>query len=58
VLVFVRRANGVVAQPIDVLADDGTRVYVADGIDSGAMVAVTGVGALKALWLSAGREGG
>jgi len=59
VLVFVRRANGVVAQRIEVLADDGTHVYVAGGIAPDAAVAVAGVGALKALWLSsAEREGG
>ncbi|HVY67119.1 MAG TPA: efflux RND transporter periplasmic adaptor subunit, partial [Gammaproteobacteria bacterium] len=57
-IVFLRRANGMVAQRIDVLADDGTRVYVAAGIAPDAVVAVGGVGALKALWLSAEREGG
>ena len=34
------------------------RVYVAGGIEADAAVAVAGVGALKALWLSAEREGG
>lgn len=58
VLLFVRTGNGVVAQRVDVLADDGARVYVAGGLAADAVVAVEGIGALKALWLAADREGG
>jgi RND family efflux transporter MFP subunit len=58
VLVFVRSAKGVVAQRIEVLGDDGARVYVAGGIAADTVVAVDGISALKALWLSADREGG
>ena len=58
VLLFVRTGNGVVARRIDVLADDGTRVYVASGISADAVVALEGISALKALWLAAAQEGG
>jgi cobalt-zinc-cadmium efflux system membrane fusion protein len=56
-LLFVRRGGDVIARRIDVLADDGTRVYVASGIGADALVAVEGISALKALWLAA-EEGG
>jgi cobalt-zinc-cadmium efflux system membrane fusion protein len=56
-LLFVRRGNDVVARRIDVLADDGTRVYVASGIGADALVAIEGISALKALWLATA-EGG
>jgi len=58
VLLFVRTGNGVVAQRIDVLADDGKRVYVAGGIGADAIVVLDGISALKALWLAAAQEGG
>ena len=58
VLLFVRTGNGVVAQRIEVLADDGKRVYLAGGIDADTVVALEGIGALKALWLAAAQEGG
>jgi cobalt-zinc-cadmium efflux system membrane fusion protein len=58
VLVFVRSGKGMIAQRIEVLADDGTRVYVTGGISAGAVVAVEGVSALKALWLAAQERGG
>jgi cobalt-zinc-cadmium efflux system membrane fusion protein len=56
-LLFVRSGSDVVARRIEVLADDGTRVYVATGIGADALVAVDGISALKALWLAA-EEGG
>ncbi len=58
VLLFVRSGSGVIAQRIDVLADDGKRVYVASGIGADAVVALEGISALKALWLAAAQEGG
>ncbi len=58
VLLFVRSGNGLVAQRIDVLADDGTRIYVAGGIGASTIVAVEGISALKAMWLAAEQEGG
>jgi cobalt-zinc-cadmium efflux system membrane fusion protein len=58
VLLFVRRGGGVTAQRIEVLADDGKRVYVAGGIGADAVVALEGISALKALWLAAAQEGG
>jgi cobalt-zinc-cadmium efflux system membrane fusion protein len=58
VLLFVRSGGGVIAQRIDVLADDGKRVYVAGGIGADAVVALDGISALKALWLAAGKAGG
>jgi cobalt-zinc-cadmium efflux system membrane fusion protein len=58
VLVFVRSGPSVTAQPIEVLADDGARVYVVSGIDAGTLVAVDGISALKALWLADQEEGG
>jgi cobalt-zinc-cadmium efflux system membrane fusion protein len=56
-LLFVRSGTDMHAQRISVLADDGSRVYVAGGLAPGAIVAVDGVSALKALWL-ASNEGG
>ena len=58
VLLFVRNGTGVVAQRIDVLADDGTRIYVAGGLGADAVVAIEGISALKAMWLAAEQEGG
>jgi cobalt-zinc-cadmium efflux system membrane fusion protein len=56
-LLFVRSGADMIVQRIDVLADDGARIYVSDGIAGGAPVAVDGISALKALWLAA-EEGG
>jgi cobalt-zinc-cadmium efflux system membrane fusion protein len=56
-LLFVRSGGDVIARRIEVLADDGTRVYVESGIGADARVAVDGISALKALWLAA-EEGG
>lgn len=56
-LVFVRRNGELVAQPISVLADDGERIYVVNGLTAGSVVAVDGVSALKSLWLAAAEQG-
>lgn len=55
--VFVRSANGVIATPVTVVASAGQRVILR-GVDAGASIAVTGVSALKALWLAAGEADG
>jgi cobalt-zinc-cadmium efflux system membrane fusion protein len=57
-LVFVRRGGNVEARPVELLADDGQRVYVSAGLDAQARVAVQGISALKALWLASEEEGG
>ena len=54
--VFERSAGGVTVTPVTVVATADRRVTVR-GIDAGASVAVTGVSALKALWLAAGEAG-
>lgn len=56
-LLFVRSGSDMRAQRINVLADDGSRIYIAGGLLSGSAVAIDGVSALKALWL-ASNEGG
>ncbi len=58
IFVFVREPNGFAAQRIDVLAEDGARVYVTAGIDRGARVAIEGISALKSLWLATQETGG
>jgi cobalt-zinc-cadmium efflux system membrane fusion protein len=58
ILLFVRRGGNVDVQAIEVLADDGRRVYVSGGLDAAARVAVDGISALKALWLAGDEEGG
>jgi cobalt-zinc-cadmium efflux system membrane fusion protein len=56
-LVFVRSGGLMRVQRIAVIADDGTRIYVGDGIGAGSVVAVDGISALKALWLATDAEG-
>ena len=56
--VFVREPNGFAARRIEVLAEDGARIYVTAGIDGGARVAVEGISALKSLWLAMQESGG
>jgi cobalt-zinc-cadmium efflux system membrane fusion protein len=56
-LIFVRRGGELVAQPVELVADDGERVYIASGLAPGSVVAVDGVSALKSLWLMAAEEG-
>jgi RND family efflux transporter MFP subunit len=57
--VFVRDASGFDARRIEIVAEDGERVYVVGGIDrSGQPIAVEGISALKSLWLAARETGG
>jgi len=51
-LVFARSASGFDVLPIDLLAEDGTRLYVGNGLEPTTQLAVGGVSALKSLWLS------
>jgi len=51
--VFVRTPAGFDIQPIELLGDGGSRVYVQGAIGESAEVAVAGVSALKSLWMSA-----
>jgi cobalt-zinc-cadmium efflux system membrane fusion protein len=57
-LLFVRSGGDVAVQRVAILAVDGERIYVAASIGRDARVAVDGISALKALWLSAAEEGG
>jgi cobalt-zinc-cadmium efflux system membrane fusion protein len=57
-LVFVRVGANVAVRRVDVLGDDGERVYVGGGIGPADRIAVEGISALKALWLSSSEEGG
>jgi hypothetical protein len=57
-LVFVRDGANVAVRRVEVLGDDGERVYVGDGIGPADRIAVEGISALKALWLSSSEEGG
>ncbi|NNC65369.1 MAG: efflux RND transporter periplasmic adaptor subunit [Gammaproteobacteria bacterium] len=51
--VFVRREGAIEVVPVEVLADDGVRVYVAaSSLDAGARIAVEGISVLKSLWLA------
>jgi membrane fusion protein, heavy metal efflux system len=55
-LVFVRNPAGFETRAVEVLASDGGSVYVRGTIDGDTHIAVTGISALKSLWL-AGQEG-
>jgi cobalt-zinc-cadmium efflux system membrane fusion protein len=57
-VLFVRAGEDVRVQRVDLLGEDGTLAYIADGVAAGARIAVAGVSALKALWLSAEEDGG
>jgi RND family efflux transporter MFP subunit len=57
VVLFVRRGEHVEVLPVEILADDGRRVYVSSDLDTQARVAVAGISALKALWLAKAEEG-
>lgn len=54
--VFVRNAQGFEVRPVTVASAEGDAVYLAGGVAPGETVAISGVAALKALWL--GGEGG
>lgn len=51
-VVFVRGVDGLAAQPVEILADDGLQTYLRSGIDPGAEVVVSGVASLKSVWLA------
>jgi cobalt-zinc-cadmium efflux system membrane fusion protein len=57
-LVFVREGDRMRVQRIDVIADDGTQIYVAGALTPRSVVAVDGISALKALWLASEGEAG
>lgn len=57
-VLFVREGQEVRVQRVDLLGQDGSLAYIADGVAAGARIAVAGVSALKALWLSAEEDGG
>lgn len=57
-LLFVRRGGEVLVRPVVVIGEDGARAYINRGLEPNDIVVVAGVGALKALWLSASEEGG
>jgi len=48
--VFVRVAEGFAVRAITTMADDGSFVYVTDGIEPRSEIAVSGVAALKSIW--------
>ena len=51
--VFARREGAMAVVPVEVLADDGARVYIAaNNLDAGARIAVEGISVLKSLWLA------
>ena len=53
VFVFARREGAIAVVPVEVLADDGARVYIAAGsLDAGTRIAVEGISVLKSLWLA------
>ncbi|TPG08572.1 HlyD family efflux transporter periplasmic adaptor subunit [Rhodanobacter glycinis] len=54
--VFVRTAQGFVAQPVEVVASSGPSVSVAGPLKAGDQIAISSVIALKAAWL--GESGG
>jgi cobalt-zinc-cadmium efflux system membrane fusion protein len=55
--VFVRTEQGVAVRAVAPLSADGVRVYVAGDIDATTELAVSGISALKSLWLSTQEEG-
>ncbi|MCP5145081.1 MAG: efflux RND transporter periplasmic adaptor subunit [Gammaproteobacteria bacterium] len=50
--VFTAGGGGFQVLPVNVLANDGGRVYIEAGFSPGANVVVDGVAALKAIWLA------
>jgi cobalt-zinc-cadmium efflux system membrane fusion protein len=51
--VFARRESAIAVVPVEVLADDGARVYVAaTSLDENSRVVVEGISVLKSLWLA------
>jgi len=56
--VFVRDPQGFTVRRVRILGTEGNSVFIADGPGPQREVAVAGVAALKALWLSGDGEGG
>jgi cobalt-zinc-cadmium efflux system membrane fusion protein len=56
--VFVRDAQGFAVRPVRVAGAEGDAIFIAGGPGPDSEVAVAGVAALKALWLSGDGEGG
>lgn len=51
--VFARREGAIEVVPVDLLADDGARVYVAaSSLDANTRLAIEGISVLKSLWLA------
>lgn len=57
-LLFVRDGADMLVRNVTVVGEDGARAYVEGGVDASRRIAVAGVSALKALWLSAAEDGG
>lgn len=49
--VFARISDGFAVRAVEIVSDDGTRAYVAAGLEPRQQIAVGGVAALKAVWL-------
>jgi len=56
-LVFARNAQGFEVIRVELLASDGDRLYIGDGVDQATEIAVDGVSALKSLWMSLQDQG-
>jgi membrane fusion protein, heavy metal efflux system len=56
-LLFERQGNEIRVRRVDVLAESGDQVFVANDLGPEARIAVDGISALKALWFASG-EGG
>jgi cobalt-zinc-cadmium efflux system membrane fusion protein len=57
-MLFVRDGAVMLVRSVTVVGEDGARAYVDGGVDASRRIAVAGVSALKALWLSTVEEGG
>lgn len=57
-LLFVRSGGDLLVRRVAVLGEDGARAYVRGDLEQSELIAIAGIGALKALWLSASEEGG
>lgn len=52
--VFVRSNGGIDVREVDVISSYADRAYVAVGLDSQDQLAISGISALKALWIAQG----
>ena len=55
--VFGSHTGEVMAMPVEVLGEDGTRTYIRGDLGTGLRVAVGGAATLKSVWLSAQDQG-